>query len=383
MRSKFFCLSVVVLFFYATNLFAADTVSQRDAEAKLTKLRQQLRELTTAQQQTDAQRSQAMQQLQQADEQVAAVAQALHQIEAQIAVEETELAGLESQRSALAAKLSNQRVQLAKLVRAAYALGRHEQLKMLLAQDQVSDVARVLAYHRFIQSDRQIRIRTLLGELESLARLSEVVISKRGELDAARVQQRTELDQLEQQREQRSILIQEIEAGFQSRKQQIAALGRDEKAVIVLLEKLRDVLADIPVQIDDAKPFPSRRGRLPRPLTGAALKNFGTRLPDGRSSEGILIAGTAGATVRAVAPGRVAFADWLKGYGLLLILDHGDGWMSLYASNDALLRGVGDWVSAGEPLANVGSSGGQGRPALYFELRRNGQPQNPNGWWAK
>ena len=96
--------------------------------------------------------------------------------------------------------------------------------------------------------------------------------------------------------------------------------------------------------------------------------------------DGWLVAGTAGAEVRAVAPGRVAFSDWLKGYGLLTIIDHGDGWMSLYAFNDALLKDVGDWVRAGDPLATVGSSGGQGRPALYFELRRNGQPQDPKPW---
>ena len=116
-------------------------------------------------------------------------------------------------------------------------------------------------------------------------------------------------------------------------------------------------------------------------VAGSVLAAFGGRLPDGRPSDGLLIAGTAGAEVRAAAPGRVAYSDWLKGYGLLTIVDHGDGWMSLYAFNDALLKDVGDWVRAGDPLATVGSSGGQGRPALYFELRRNGQPQDPKPWF--
>ena len=95
---------------------------------------------------------------------------------------------------------------------------------------------------------------------------------------------------------------------------------------------------------------------------------------------GVLAALESKFKVRAAAPGRVAYSDWLKGYGLLTIIDHGDGWMSLYAFNDALLKDVGDWVRAGDPLATVGSSGGQGRPALYFELRRNGQPQDPKPW---
>jgi len=106
-------------------------------------------------------------------------------------------------------------------------------------------------------------------------------------------------------------------------------------------------------------------------------------MPDGHASQGLLIAGSAGAEVRAVNAGRVAYADWLKGYGLLIILDHGGGWMTLYAFNDALLKNTGDTVRAGEAISTVGSSGAQGRAALYFELRRNGQPQDPRVWLKK
>ena len=116
------------------------------------------------------------------------------------------------------------------------------------------------------------------------------------------------------------------------------------------------------------------------PASGSVIASFGGTLPDGHGSQGLLIAGDAGADVHAAAAGRVAYADWLKGYGLLVILDHGGGWMTLYAYNDALLKRVGDVVAAGEAIALLGSSGGQGRPALYFEWRRNGQPQDPRGW---
>jgi septal ring factor EnvC (AmiA/AmiB activator) len=143
---------------------------------------------------------------------------------------------------------------------------------------------------------------------------------------------------------------------------------------------LRDVFADIPRQIEDAQPFGTRRGRLPMPLLGSLDSGFGGTLPDGRRSQGWLLGARPGTHVTAVAPGRVAFADWLKGYGLIVILDHGDGYMSLYAQNDSLMKEVGDWVSRGEALAGVGSSGGQDRPALYFELRHNGRPINPKDW---
>ena len=116
------------------------------------------------------------------------------------------------------------------------------------------------------------------------------------------------------------------------------------------------------------------------PLQGTVLAGYRGTMPDGHQSQGLLISGPAGAQVQAVRAGRVAYADWLKGYGLLLILDHGGGWMSLYAFNDALLKNTGDEVQAGEAIATVGSSGGQGRPALYFELRKDGQPADPATW---
>src|SRR5690606_1321262 len=304
----------------------------------------------------------------------------LRRTEAGIATREQELRALEKEQSLLETGLSEQREALATLVRSAYALGRHEQLKLLLAQDRMADLARVLAYHRYFQADRQQRIAGLAAELRELADVARRIEEQRQGLEAARQQQQAELAGLEAERGERAAVLAKLETGLKDLAARLAALGRDQKAVQAVLERLREAVADFPRQVDDSRPFDSRRGQLPRPLDGRVLAAFGGRLPDGRGSEGWLVAGTAGADVRAVAPGRVAFSDWLKGYGLLAIVDHGDGWMSLYAFNDALLKDVGDWVRTGEPLATVGSSGGQGRPALYFELRRDGKPQDPKPW---
>jgi septal ring factor EnvC (AmiA/AmiB activator) len=134
-----------------------------------------------------------------------------------------------------------------------------------------------------------------------------------------------------------------------------------------------------PAKVDAAIPV----GSLNLPLVGSVLAGYGGTMPDGHRSQGLLIAGAAGAEVHAVSGGRVAYADWLKGYGLLIILDHGGGWMTLYAFNDALLKKTGDTVSAGEAISTVGSSGRPGRSAVYFELCRNGQPQDPRSWLKK
>lgn len=382
-QARWLGLGLAALLVVPTSVWSAPAAGSAEAAAaqrKLDAVRQQIAALSAAQKAIDDQRSDAVSALRMADGQVADAVRALRRTEAGIATQELELAQLQTRQRELEAGLSRQREVLAVLVRSAYALGRHEQLKLLLAQDRINDLARVLAYHRYFQNDRQARIAGLIKELRALADLARQVESQKQILDAARLQQQTDLTALEHQRAERQSLTQTLDEKFRDQQARLTALGRDEKSVLTLLERLSNAVADIPPQVDDNRPFASRRGQLARPLAGSVLAGFGGRLPDGRSADGLLIAGTAGADVRAVAPGRVAYADWLKGYGLLLIVDHGSGWMSLYAYNDALLKAVGDWVRAGESLATVGSSGAQGRPALYFELRHNGQPQNPNGW---
>lgn len=350
------------------------------AEGELERIRSELRELAEAQQRLEGQRSSASQALREADAAVGTAVRGLRDTEAGIATQEGRLRELEAEASALETRLSGQREALAALVRSAYALGRHEQLKLLLAQDRIGDLARVLAYHRYVQEDRSERIRGLLDELQMLADLSEQVRERRTVLAASQLRQQQQLAELEAQRGERAGVVAELEARHQAGAERIAALGRDQEALGKLLEQLRDVLADVPRQLDDATPLSQRRGQLPWPLDGARLVAFGGSMPDGRAAQGWLIAGTAGTEVRAISHGRVAFADWLKGYGLIVIVDHGDGWMSLYANNDALLKDAGDWVRAREPVATVGSSGAQGRPALYFELRRESRPVDPASW---
>ena len=126
-----------------------------------------------------------------------------------------------------------------------------------------------------------------------------------------------------------------------------------------------------------------RVGGLGWPVSGGLLAGYGGRLPDGRRSDGVLIAAAAGSAVKAVADGTVVFADWMTGYGNILIIDHGNGYMSLYAHNDGLLRDAGDAVKRGDAVASVGTSGGQDQPALYFELRRDGAPVNPSTWLTR
>lgn len=385
---------LVVLLLLATTATQAETAAQKSkreaaAREQLQHVREQIRSLSDEQKKLEDQKNQATQALRAADVSVADAQGQLHATEAKLAAIEAELARLEQRQSALEQRLAQQRDELAALIRSAYALGQHEELKLLLEQDRVGDLSRVLAYHRYFSRDRQQRIAALTTELEELAKVREQIQAQQAPLQAARKAQRKALAQLAGQRRQRGKIVTQLDARYRNQRSRLSALGRDEKATTALLERLRKAMASLPparhatgAPAQLATPLAAYSG-LSLPVAGAVIAGFGGTLPDGHASQGLLIAGTAGADVHAAAAGRVAYADWLKGYGLLVILDHGGGWMTLYAYNDALLKRAGDTVTAGEAIALLGSSGGQRRPALYFELRRNGQPQDPRGWLKK
>jgi septal ring factor EnvC (AmiA/AmiB activator) len=391
-------LALLLLLFGSTQALA-ETPAQRAqkaaaAQKQLEQTRLRIKALADEQQRLEGERSAAAKALREADGKVSGTQQTLHSTEAQIAEQEQALAKLQQQKLTLENNLSRQRAELAALIRSAYALGKHEQLQLLLEQDRISDLARVLAYHRYFQRDRQQRITGLNAQLQSLAELGEQIEQKQHELLAARDTQKTELASLAAERRQRGKLVSSLDSTYRDRNARLNALGRDEKSTVALLERLRKLMAQTPrPAAKPAKPGartpPSAAeaaipiGPLNLPLAGTVLAGYGGLMPDGHRSQGLLIAGAAGAEVHAVTAGRVAYADWLKGYGLLMILDHGNGWMTLYAFNDALLKKTGESVRAGETISTVGSSGGQGRSALYFELRRNGQPQDPRSWLRK
>lgn len=365
------------------------------AQAQLNQTREQIKILAEEQRRLEGERDAAAQALREADGKVSGSQRSLQQTEREIVAQQKSLQNLQQEKLALEASLSGQRAELAALVRSAYAIGKHEQLKLLLEQDRISDLARVLTYHRYFQRARQERIGHLNAQLQALALVGEQIEARRKQLLASRERQTAGMVALDAQRRDRGQLVASLDSRYRDRNARLSALGRDEKSTVVLLEQLRKLMARLPRPVVPAPHRHSMRpaprlpdaaiplGPLNLPLAGTVLAGFGGVMPDGHRSQGLLIAGNAGAQVHAVTAGRVAYADWLKGYGLLMILDHGNGWMTLYAFNDTLLKNTGDSVTAGEAISTVGSSGGQGRAALYFELRRNGQAQDPRAWLRK
>ena len=382
---------LVVLLLLLATAAQAETAAQRAnreaaANKQLEQVRGKIQALSGEQKKIEAQKSRAAKELRAADATVAKAQGELRATEAKLAELEDKLASLELQRSDLEQHLAQQREELAQLIRSAYALGQHEELKLLLEQDRIGDLSRVLAYHRYFSLDRQRRIETLRVELDELATLRAQIQAQQPPLQAARDAQQAALATVAAQRAERKKIVSTLDSRYRDQRSRLKALGRDEKNTQALLERLRKAMATLPPArpngSQSATPLAAYSG-LSLPVAGTVIAGFGGTLPDGHASQGLLIAGTVGTDVHAAAAGRIAYADWLKGYGLLVIIDHGNGWMTLYAYNDALLKRTGDTVVVGDAIALLGSSGGQGRPALYFELRHNGQPQDPRGWLKK
>lgn len=391
-------------------LFAAGATgaqSSRDAERKLDRIKRELKDVAAERRRIEGERGAASTQLRAVDEKLGHSSRALSETETSLAREQASLAQLQQRRDALQSTLGSQRAELASLLRAAYSIGSAAPLKLMLAQDRVADGNRVLTYHRYLQRDRAQRIAALTAQLRELDVVEQQIAQQRSALDAAHQQQRAQLAQLQRDRSARAKTVAQLDQRYRDRRSREQVLGSDAKGLERLLAQLRAAAAreaerrataaraaraaraaskpGSSVKPRPAAPVirnaaPIQVGGLGWPLSGTLLAGYGGTLPDGGTSSGLLIAATTGATVKAVANGKVVFADWMNGYGLILIIDHGNGYMSLYAHNEALLRDAGEDVRRGDAIANVGNSGKQGRPGLYFELRRNGQPVNPNSW---
>ena len=347
---------------------------------KLDDVRAQIKALTEQRRASTGERDEATRALREKELALAAVAKDVRGLDDKLAAQQQRLDDLGHERADLETKLAARRADLAKLLRSAYALGNHEELKLLLQQDDVAAIARALAYHRYFQRAQLERIDALRGEMRHLVEVEDSIHAATAELAATREARNAEGARLESERGEREKLVADLEGKLKAQGAQIASLGRNETELSTLLERLRDVFADIPQQIKGEESFAAQRGKLRWPLQGHVVSAFGASDDAGRRSSGVLLAAKSGTPVRAISHGRVAFADWLRGYGLVIIVDHGDGYLSLYGCNETLLKDVGDWVDADDTIATSGASGGQKAPGLYFELRAKGQAIDPRGW---
>jgi septal ring factor EnvC (AmiA/AmiB activator) len=289
---------------------------------------------------------------------------------------------LDERKTKAEARLQEQQRALAHQVKLSYMTGRQELFKLLLSQQDPARLGRMMVYYGYFNRARSRRIEAARGEIETLHRLSAESAAVQRKLDGLAEQNRARLDALEQTRRQRSVVLAKFNREVAASGNQVKRLKQQEQRLAGLVVQLGKALAEFPVNVD--QPFAKLKGRLAWPVRGPIIGDYGKRRRGGPMRwKGVLLKAPEGTPVRAIYHGRVAFSDWLPGLGLLIIVDHGDGYMSLYAHNEALLKESGDWVNPGDEIAEVGDSGGRPAPSLYFEIRDKGKPVNPHKWMAR
>ena len=266
-------------------------------------------------------------------------------------------------------------------MRAAYTVGREPYLKVMFNQQDPAVASRVLTYYRYFNQARVKHIEAAERTLDRLETLQNAIAEQTQKLGELRERQESRRRALEESRGHRSQLLATLNRQVADRSQEIGRLRADEQRLERLVRELKSVLPlDVPFPEGNER-FAALKGRLPLPLAGRITARYGQPKGVGTLTwRGIFVAGKEGEPVHAISRGRVVYADWLRGFGLLLILDHGDGYMTLYGHNEALRQQTGDWVKAGQVIATAGSTGDAPSTGVYFEIRRNGVPYDPLQW---
>ena len=354
------------------------TPAQKEAELK--KVKSRIERVRKNVNQDIEKRDRLSAQLRDAELGVQEARRRLEALRAQRIASESRLKELEREQAERDRELAAERGALAGELRAAYVNGREEQLKLLLNQQDPAEFGRMLAYYGYFGRARADRIGNIRDKLEHLALVREKIAAENDRLQGLESRQEAELATLRSVQQQRTQTVKAIESQIKTRGGELQRLESQAKGLEKLIADLRKALRNVPVA--KQAPFEPLRGKLPWPVQqGKVLARFGQPRAGGSMRwQGMLIGTDRGARVRAPFAGRVVYADWLPGMGLMIVLDHGGGYLSLYGHNEQVFHGVGDAIAAGDVIGSVGDSGGHNQPALYFEVRRGREPVNPENW---
>jgi septal ring factor EnvC (AmiA/AmiB activator) len=357
------------------------SASSGQTESQLKAVREQIEKITQQINHDAEEKDHVAQQLKAAELSIMVTRGQLAQLKAQ----QTEGAGrrdeLAAEREREQNALDQERATLAAELRAAYFIGREEPLRLLLNQKDPQHYGRMLEYYGYFGRARARQIDSIHARLTHLASLDSDLASQQQQLRALLQSQQQELAKLEQARGDRRNVLTKLQADSQSRTASLARFKSQQATLEKLLQQLRrSVVTTTP---DNATAFGRLRGQLNWPVEGHTTARFGERRAGEVRWDGVVIEAPRDTPVKAIAAGRVVYADWLPGLGLLVIVDHGEGYLSLYGYNSQIYKKPGESVASGEVLAGVGDTGGQTQPELYFEIRRGGKAVDPAAWFRR
>lgn|SRR5690554_1892048 len=355
---------------------------QTDAQQEHARAEQQLKELqnSIAQQRRQFERRQQQlsrteKALRDIEQSIASSTQAMRRTEQELGGIEARIRELEAEQAALQQNLQQQAEVLSDQIEAAYRSGDYNFLQLLLNQDHPGRFERLLEYYRHLNEARLSQLRQLHATELELVEVQSNLAGQHERLAQRRAEQERQRSRLQGQQNEQEQRVAALQAAQSSTSSELQAMLQSEQEVTELLSALADVLRSSDINLAG---LANLRGKLPWPLTGNLRHRFGEQRSSQVNWRGIVISGAAEVPVRSIADGRVLFADWLRGFGLVMVLDHGEGFMSLYGYNQALMFDVGEAVRQGQIISLVGQSGGQSEPGLYFEIRHRGDPVNPS-----
>lgn len=300
----------------------------------------------------------------------------------QVKQQQQRLAELESEERELARTLERQRESLKKQIRTAWMEGDAPAVKVLLNEINPDNIARTMTYYEYLSRDTLGRLESFQKNLEGLKVTQAAVQNTRAELATTEEGVIKRQQELKTSRQKRQKTLAALNQDIRTRRGEKDELESDRKRLEKLLSEVQQAIANIPSP-NESEPFQSLRNKLPWPAQGKVTSRFGDKYAEGKlRRNGLIIQTGEEADIKAIHYGRVVFANWLRGFGLITIIDHGDGYMTLYGHSSSLFTSPGDWVAAGEAIAQAGRTGGTDAPALYFEVRHNGKPDSPGRWLA-
>ncbi|WP_079214175.1 murein hydrolase activator EnvC family protein [Ventosimonas gracilis] len=377
-----------------------DAQKAEQTRQQLEQTQKDIKELQQLLRKIEQEKSGLQKQLQQTETEMGTMEQQLRELEQQIGTDETALKQLDDDQNRLAQDYRMQQQRLARHSRTIWQSGgQSAPLRLLLNAKQPAELSRTLTYYRYLGQARQQEINALTHTLSELSAVKKQTLERKAQLDQQQQIQGAKHQQLVKLREQRSALLASLNQQQSSRAARLKARQQQQTELSLVLKSLQIAIAQqaeaeararekarllshIPSGDTQNRPFAQTRGKLPWPVDGRLLARYGSpRSDDARIKwDGVLIGAAEGSTVRAIHPGQVVLADYLSGMGLMLIINHGSNYLSLYGHNQTLLKRVGDLVQVGEPVATVGKSGGQAEPALYFAIRHQKTPSDPASW---
>ncbi len=374
------------------------SLSEAEYKAKLETLQNTIQELKDELQSVKDNRNNLLYDLEENETKVGELMKKIEKIKSELGKNEQALIDLSQQKKQLIGEQRSQKKHIAQQVRAAYRLGGQSNVKLLLNQDDPEKVSRMLKYYDYFLDARTTRLSDYTNNIEKLNNIEPTIALKTEQLRQNQSSLQSRYQELQKTQQQRKETLAKINATVDNKDKELQKLAQDKALVERVLTKIANTLYNSPPNsistpssgetVSSTRTFSSNnsefkklRGKLPWPTDGKLAHKYGSdRIAGKLKWDGVIIQASSGTPVKAIHHGRVVFADYLRGQGLLIIVDHGDGFMSLYGHNQTLAKKVGSFVEAGEVIAQVGISGGQERAGLYFEIRENGQPSNPSQW---